>query len=132
MSRATRIWYTMPSRRGSVGAAWYERLLADGGAFFVARDEGRLVGYAFADLTSGSDDTFDVQGGILELVSLVVAASTRGVGAGRLLVEGVRDFAIAQDVDTLKVAVMVGNTRAREFYSKNGFQAAEEVLYMKL
>jgi hypothetical protein len=52
---------------------WYERLLADGGTYFVARDNGRLVGYAFALLTPGTDDTFDVRGGIIEVVSLVVA-----------------------------------------------------------
>jgi ribosomal protein S18 acetylase RimI-like enzyme len=57
---------------------------------------------------------------------------TRCVGVGRLLVDGVRDYAIAHDVDTLKVAVMVGNSRARDFYIKNGFRAGEEVLYMKL
>ena len=106
--------------------AWYERLLVDGGTYFVARDDGRLVGYAFALLTPGADDTFDVHGGIIELVSLVVAESTRGVGVGRLLVDGVRDLAIAHDVDTLRVAVMVGNSRARNSISRTDSEPAKK------
>ncbi len=93
--------------------AWYTQLLAEGAAFFVARNDGRPVGYALAHTTPGPDDTFDVRGGIVEVVSLVVEEAARGSGVGTALMSAARDFATAQHVDTLKVAVMVGNTRAR-------------------
>jgi ribosomal protein S18 acetylase RimI-like enzyme len=44
----------------------------------------------------------------------------------------VRDHAARQGVDTLKVAVMTGNSRARRFYQDAGFEAGEEVLYHKI
>src|ERR1700730_7616854 len=51
---------------------WYESLLADGGAYFTARTAGdKLVGYLLASVAQGEDDTFDVRGGIVEVVSLI-------------------------------------------------------------
>jgi hypothetical protein len=44
----------------------------------------------------------------------------------------VREHAARLGIDTLKVAVMVGNRRAQVFYATAGFELAEEVLYVKL
>ena len=111
---------------------WYRELLANGGAYFLARDDGRLAGYAMTQTTVGEDDTFEVQVGIVEIISLVVAESMRGRGVGTELVAAVGQFAAGQGIDTLKVAVMVGNTHARAYYLNGGFDPAEEVLYRKL
>jgi GNAT superfamily N-acetyltransferase len=122
-----------------VAASWdrrrtrYAKLLADEGALFVARDDqGQPVGYAMTQTEFGADDTFKVVGGIVELVSLVVGEAARGKGTGARLMEAVRDHAARQGVDTLKVAVMTGNSRARRFYQDAGFEAGEEVLYHKI
>jgi ribosomal protein S18 acetylase RimI-like enzyme len=80
----------------------------------------------------GPDDTFEVRGGILEIITLVVAESCRARGVGSALIAAVRDFAALQGIDTLKVAVMLGNTGAQSFYANAGFEPAEEVLYVKL
>jgi ribosomal protein S18 acetylase RimI-like enzyme len=111
---------------------WYGELLADGGAYFVAREGDTAVGYAMTQATLGADDTFEVRGGIVEIVTLVVAESMRSRGAGRDLMAAVRDYAARIGIDTLKVAVMVGNQRAQAFYSKAGFEPAEEVWYVSL
>jgi L-amino acid N-acyltransferase len=66
-----------------------------------------------------------------DVVSLVVGEAARGKGIGARLMEAVRDHAARQGVDTLKVAVMAGNSRARRFYENAGFEAGEEVLYQK-
>jgi GNAT superfamily N-acetyltransferase len=109
---------------------WYERLLSEDGVMFLAADDdGTYVGYALAAPTAGADDTFEVKGGIVEIVSLVVTNSQRGNGVGARLVRAVRDFASHSGMNTVKVALMTGNAGARSFYEDNGFRPAEEVMY---
>ena len=113
--------------------AWYARLLGDGGALFVARDDaGNPKGYAVVETVLGADDTFEVVGGVVELVSVVVAVDARDNGIGSRLIEAVKAHAARQGVDTLRVAVMAGNDRARRFYERVGFEAGEDVLYRKI
>jgi ribosomal protein S18 acetylase RimI-like enzyme len=111
---------------------WYGELLADGGAYFVAREDHAAVGYAMTQARLGVDDTFEVHGGTVEIITLVVAESMRSRGVGRELLAAVRDHAASLGIDTLKVAVMVGNRGAQAFYANAGFEPAEEVLYDKL
>jgi GNAT superfamily N-acetyltransferase len=111
---------------------WYGELLASGGAYFVAREDDTAVGYAMTQATLGADDTFEVRGGIIEIITLVVAEAMRSRGVGRELMAAVRGYAARIGSDTLKVAVMVGNGRAHAFYADAGFEPAEEVLYVTL
>jgi len=111
---------------------WYRELLADRGAYFIAREADAALGYAMTQAVLGADDTFEVRGGTLEIITLVVAESARSRGVGRELIAAVRHYAARLGIDTLKVAVMTGNSGAQEFYSKAGFEPAEEVLYVTL
>jgi ribosomal protein S18 acetylase RimI-like enzyme len=112
--------------------ALYVRLLDDGGALFTARNEnGQALGYAFTQTTPGADDTFDAPNGVIELVSLIVLPDARSEGIGTQLLDAVRNFARRESIDMLRVAVMLGNDRARAFYERSGFTAAEAVLYLK-
>jgi ribosomal protein S18 acetylase RimI-like enzyme len=122
-----------PQRSWERRQSWYHELLEHGGAYFVARDEReRLLGYAMTQTVLGPDDTFEVRGGIVEVITLVVAESSRAHGIGSALLATVREFAARQGIDTLKVAVMLGNIRAQSFYANAGFEPAEEVRYAKL
>lgn len=112
---------------------WYRRLLAAGGAYVTAADDrGRLVGYAMVGVEEGPDDTFELKGGIVEVVTLVVASRLRSSGVGKALLDAAEDLARARGIDTVKIAVMRGNTRAREFYEAHGYAIGEEVLYRRL
>lgn len=112
---------------------WYRKLLSSGAAFFTATDDrGGLVGYAMIGLEAGPDDTFDVAGGIAEVVSLVVSPAWRSAGVGRTLLAAAEEFARSRGFDTVKIAVMRGNARARRFYEASGYAVAEEVLYRRL
>jgi ribosomal protein S18 acetylase RimI-like enzyme len=62
----------------------------------------------------------------------VVSESLRAGGVGTSLIAAVRELATHHEIDTLKVAVMVGNTSAQSFYVNAGFNPAEEVLYLQL
>jgi ribosomal protein S18 acetylase RimI-like enzyme len=112
---------------------WYHRLLADGASYVTATDEpGHVIGYAMVAVELGLDDTFDVAGGVAEVVTLVVARAHRSAGVGRALLEAAERIARDRGVDTVKIAVMSGNARAKEFYEKNGYSPAEQVLYRRL
>jgi ribosomal protein S18 acetylase RimI-like enzyme len=121
-----------PQQSWARRSAWYRALLADGGAYFVGREAEVPVGYAMTQTVRSPDDTFEVQGGIVEVITLVVDESRRAQGIGAALIAAVREFAANQGIDTVKVAVMVGNARAASFYRRLGFEPAEEVLYLTL
>jgi GNAT superfamily N-acetyltransferase len=108
-------------------------LLAAGGVYLTAVDDrGRLIGYVMIGVEDGPDDTFDVRGGVAEVVTLVVTRGLRSTGVGRGLLSAAEDFARTRGFDTVKIAVMRGNARAREFYEANGYSVGEEVLYRRL
>jgi GNAT superfamily N-acetyltransferase len=111
----------------------YRRFLEEGGVYFVARDsEERPVAYAFCEIVLGPDDTFLVRGGVIEVVSLVVAETHRGGGLGARMLQAVEEMAAARGIDTVRIAVMAGNDSARRFYDHAGYRPAELVLYRRL
>jgi GNAT superfamily N-acetyltransferase len=113
--------------------AWYRRLIAAGGAYLTATDDdGHLTGYAMVAVDEGPDDTFEVVGGIAEVVTLIVTRGQRSSGVGRELLVAAEDFAISRGFDTVKIAVMTGNMRTQRFYEANGYSVAEHVLYRRL
>jgi GNAT superfamily N-acetyltransferase len=112
---------------------WYRHLLADGASYLTATDdEDRLIGYAVVAFESGPDDTFAVEGGIAEVVSLVVTRDRRSAGVGRALLRAAEGIARDRGFDTIKIAVMTGNSRAQAFYEAIGYSCAEHVLYRRL
>ena len=56
---------------------------------------GHVIGYAMVAVEDGPDDTFDVRGGIAEVVTLIVAHDKRSLGLGRALLAAAE--AIARD-----------------------------------
>jgi ribosomal protein S18 acetylase RimI-like enzyme len=112
---------------------WYRDLLAQGAAYVTATDDqGRLIGYAMVAFQDGPDDTFEVTGGVAELVTLVVTKAQRSAGVGRALLTATEDIARARGFDTVKIAVMSGNARAKRFYEAHGYALGELVLYRRV
>ena len=109
-------------RRREVYRGWLESGTA---LALVAERDGRPLGYAFAHLIDGPDETFAVGRRYAELYSLSIAPDARGGGIGtRLLDELDRQLAAASIVD-LVVAVMTDNHAARRFYERRGLRAVE-------
>jgi ribosomal protein S18 acetylase RimI-like enzyme len=110
--------------------AWYGRLLAGGEAFaLVARDGGRLVGYAFVDVRDGDDDTWPYGRRMAEVVTLSVVPESRGGGVGTALMDAVDAELERRGVHDLEIAVMAGNDRARTFYERRGLRVGELLLF---
>ena len=112
---------------------WYRRLVASGASYVTATsDHGELIGYALVTTENGPDDTFDVNEGIAEVVTLVVKRGQRSAGVGRALLAAAEQMARQRGCDVVKIAVMAGNARAQEFYEAKGYTVAEHVLYRNL
>lgn len=112
---------------------WYRRLLAQGASYVTATDrDGRVVGYAMIAMDEGTDDTFEVTGGIAEVVTLIVTRDQRSAGVGRARLAAAEGIARDSGFDTVKIDVMTGNARARDFYEANGYAVAEHVMYRDL
>lgn len=113
-------------RRRDVYRGWLESGTA---LALLAERDGRLVGYAFAHLVDGPDETFAVGRRYAELYSLSIAPEERGGGIGtQLLDELDRQLAAASIVD-LAIAVMTDNEAARRFYERRGLRAVETVYW---
>jgi ribosomal protein S18 acetylase RimI-like enzyme len=83
-------------------------------------------------IEDGPDDTFNVDRGTAEVVTLVVSPGQRSAGVGQALLRAAEDIARRRGSDAIKVAVMSGNARAQQFYTARGYVIAEHVLYRRL
>jgi ribosomal protein S18 acetylase RimI-like enzyme len=70
-------------------------------------------------MASGSPD-----GGDVELISMYVRPTARGMGVADLLIDAVAAWADAQGAAHLVLAVREANRRARALYRRNGFDDA--------
>jgi len=89
-----------------------------------ARRESAVVGYAFAHVHIGPDDTWDTGDRIGGVESLAVLPLDRGRGLGTLLLdcaEAVLDRLGVQDV---MIGVLAGNDDAQRFYERRGMTPA--------
>ena len=94
-------------------------LAAPRAAVLVARDGGRLLGYA---MVRACDDAgswqWGDQVGILE--TLVVARGARGAGAGRELLDATRQRLAEWGLRVMTISVIAGNEGAMSFYRREG------------
>jgi len=108
-------------------AALYREWLAQPPSFvLIARDaEGVARGYAMVAVREPDDevlDTWEADGPIAELETLVVAADARGQGVGSALLDGVEQELLKLGIRDLGVSVLAGNDRARRLYESRGFR----------
>lgn len=95
------------------------------GRLFVLRDGKRAIGMANALLTVST-----AQGGpVVLLEDVIVAATHRGRGLGRRLVEHVLGWAREQGYPRVTLLTDADNTPARRLYERLGFAASTMTVY---
>jgi ribosomal protein S18 acetylase RimI-like enzyme len=114
------------TRRREVYRGWLD---AGTALALVAERDGRAVGYAFAHLIDGPDETFAVGRRYAELYSLSIAPDERGAGIGTLLLDELDRRLEALSIKDLAVAVMTDNDAARRFYERRGLRPVETVYW---
>ena len=108
-------------RREHVASA-YERFLSDGASAWLARVEpgGAPVGFALlaaTDLPGSARDGSDI-----ELKRIYLLSRFHGSGCGKALMDTAVERAEARGARRLLLGVYAGNTRARAFYRRQGFE----------
>ncbi|TDC37408.1 GNAT family N-acetyltransferase [Micromonospora sp. 15K316] len=98
---------------------WRGRLAIAGSYNVVATLDGQPVGMASGVPTD--------QSGVVELISMYVAPAGRGRGVGDHLLRAVEQWARQVGAETLRLAVVEGNTNASALYLRNGFHDTGEL-----
>ena len=91
---------------------------------FVARDAGRVVGMANALISISTAEG----GPVLILEDVILAASHRGGGHGRQLVEHVLRWAESEGMSRVTLLADKNNTAALAFYQRLGFEESAMVV----
>lgn len=94
------------------------------GRLFVLRDDGRVVGMANALIGISTAEG----GPVLILEDVILAASQRGGGHGRRLVEHVLAWAADQGMSRVTLLADKDNTAALAFYERLGFEESALVV----
>ncbi len=94
------------------------------GRLFVLRDEGRVVGMANAQIGISTAEG----GPVLSLEDVILAASHRGGGHGRRLVEHVLAWAAGEGMSRITLLADKDNAAALAFYERLGFEKSAMVV----
>lgn len=104
------------------GAARYynSRAEADDAAVLVAELEGRVVGFAYLEYERM--DYANLLENAVWLHDLYVDDSTRGTGAGKMLMQAAVDFGTHMGAGAVVLTVASQNTQAQDFFRRIGFR----------
>ena len=94
------------------------------GRLFVARDAGRVVGMANALVSISTAEG----GPVLILEDVILAASHRGSGHGRQLVEHMLHWAASEGMQRVTLLADKDNAAALAFYERLGFEESAMVV----
>ncbi|MFY9327021.1 MAG: GNAT family N-acetyltransferase [Georgfuchsia sp.] len=97
------------------------------GRLFVLRDASLVVGMANALISISTAEG----GPVLILEDVILSASHRGAGLGRLLVEHVLRWAASEGMSRVTLLADHDNSVALAFYQKIGFEASAMVVRRK-
>ena len=133
------LWLALREHQGAVTPEWgelrpagdgwarrradYADILSEGGALFLAVEDGALAGYAICEQEEGRSPTWRWPATFLAVVDLVVAPDRRGRGTGEALMAAAEQEARARGVEALDLMVTATNEPARRLYERLGMRA---------
>jgi ribosomal protein S18 acetylase RimI-like enzyme len=132
------LWLALREYHGSITEHWgalrpaddswarrrrnYEDILAEGGAMFLAEEEGRVVGLAVCEREEGGSPTWEWPRDMLLVIDIIVLPEARRRGVGEALMAEVEREARERGVAALDLMVAAPNQAALRFYEKHGFR----------
>jgi ribosomal protein S18 acetylase RimI-like enzyme len=120
----------------SIADPYIEQMFRDSrrfaGKIFVADDDGAVVGYACVWARARAEDISDGPKEFGLVPELVVLASHRNRGIGRMLLFESEAYARSHGCQCLRISVLAANDAARALYTSHGFKEHEIVLEMSL
>jgi ribosomal protein S18 acetylase RimI-like enzyme len=113
------------------GKAYFtKRVQGDNGICFVAEADGKIVGYAAGGWSHINFSAYKGKRG--ELENICVKDGFRGEGIGAKLVTALYDWFKDQGATHVMVNAYTQNTKAIEFYMRQGFEHYSTTLWRKL
>lgn len=88
--------------------------------FFVAKSEGKIIGYTKVNQVPSQTDIHDEES--LEIARLYVLEAYKGQGFGKQLLDYAFDFARKNSLKYVWLGVWEHNKHAIQFYEKQGFK----------
>ncbi len=110
------------------GKEYFENMI-NNEIVFVAMDEEKIVGYlagSICEQISYIKETF------AELDNMCIDDEYRRFGIGTLLINRFKDFCKEKKIQNIKVTASAKNSRAIQFYIKNGFEDYNITLKYKI
>lgn len=102
------------------------------GRIFIAEQDGKVVGYAFARIERHPERIFTTLTEYVYVQDLVLLPDARGKGMGRKLLQEVEQYALDSGMRTILLTVLSKNPSAKKFYRKSGFTELDIVMRKKL
>jgi ribosomal protein S18 acetylase RimI-like enzyme len=140
------LWHALREHHGSVTPEWgplrppaeswgrrratYADVLGDGGALFLAIEDGVIVGFALCEHEQVASPTWQWPRDVFVIVDLVVLPEHRRRGIGEALLRAVEEEARARGVAALDLNTAAPNEAARRFYERHGYRV-DLVTYRK-
>ena len=109
-----------------------ETLLGDESKPIFVYDDGKVLGYAFCQITQVKNDRLLQDRKSLYLDDLCVDETARGRHIGSALFEFVRDYAKSIGCHAVTLNVWAGNDAAMQFYQSKGMQPQKTGMEMEL
>jgi GNAT superfamily N-acetyltransferase len=88
---------------------------------FVATDESVVIGWIYAFRTFSIESN-----AFIEIGGLIVDENYRGIGAGKLLIEKVKAWALTHNIHELRVRTNIRRIESHKFYTAIGFRKTKQ------
>jgi len=112
---------------------WFDDILNDPDKTLFAAELGeQIAGVAFVELRSSIDDPIFRQRRYIHISEIAVAASHRGQGIGRLLMDRIHQWGQTQGIAEIELQVWERNEPAIGFYEKLGYQMWRRTLRLTI
>ena len=101
-------------------------------AIYVAEDEGQLLGYAFMRAELRTEMELFRPHVVAEITDIAVTTRMRSQGIGQQLFAAARAWAREQGAERLELVVWDFNTRALDFYQRQGMRTLTRTMSLSL
>jgi len=91
--------------------------------FFVARENGKLAGFALAMIMEEPDDLINVP--YVSINELAVGKEFQSLGIGTTLMKRVEEWALENNINIVQLNVWEFNQKAKTLYEKLGFKTIQ-------
>jgi ribosomal protein S18 acetylase RimI-like enzyme len=99
---------------------------------FIAYDGQNPVGYIFVEIIHHPETPRHFAMDVLHIHHISVNAAHYGQGYGQALLQEAKNFAQKRGLSMIELDVWTFNTRAREFYAKQGFRVFNERMWLEV